>query len=302
MDIQKGRKIIVLQLAGGLGNQLWQLAYAITLKKKFDFDSIIFDLSWYKENKVRNFELNNFVLPEYFSEQMINIRGYRSFKALSFIYSKIRGLYFKLHNIYIDNKLIVLYEKGYYITHNNVPEISKIKTNTIFMSGYFQNYHLIEGVLPYLRNILVPKEETLSREYYELLKVIKSDANSVAVSVRCGSDFIKLNWNICGVKYFASAMSKFPKGKFYIFSDDIGSARKMFDGKNVQLVPQLSAVEQLMLMKECRAFILSNSSFSYWGALLSENHGKIVFPEKWFPYLKTEDSHILFGDYELNEE
>jgi len=50
----------IVAIKGGLGNQLFQLAFAIFLQKKFNL-KVKLDISWYKNQRLRKFQLNNFI-------------------------------------------------------------------------------------------------------------------------------------------------------------------------------------------------------------------------------------------------
>jgi hypothetical protein len=83
---------------------------------------------------------------------------------------------------------------------------------------------------------------------------------------------------------------------FFVFSDDIEWAKS-----NMPLSSGVYYVdcngpdrghEDMRLMSLCKHHIIANSSFSWWGAWLSTNPGKIVFaPKRWFSAkLQTKDN------------
>ncbi len=298
--IKKNRKQIILRLSGGLGNQLWQLAYAVQIKRKFKMEEILLETSSYQKDIYRKFELDSYDLPEYIKK--CPNKKMPIFNIICIIYSKVRGIVFLHTKKYVNNKIKFLYSCGFFVTHNIPLEIEKTLLNNIYMYGYFQNYNNIKNIIDDLKKIIVPQTKKLGFVYKKYLKLIKESSKiCVAISVRCGEDYKKLGWDLCDFDYFENSMQLFENANFLIFSDDVEEARHMFcNKKNVIFVPQLTPIEQLELMRKCSGFILSNSTFSYWGALLADKSNvQIVFPKQWFPHMQTKDAGILFGNYTL---
>jgi Glycosyl transferase family 11 len=83
--------------------------------------------------------------------------------------------------------------------------------------------------------------------------------------------------------YYEPAMSIFPSNqKFLVFSDDLDAAEEMF-GDRVEYSRETDYLDDFRVLKTCRHFIISNSSFSLMAAILGEGDDKqVVCPEPWF--------------------
>lgn len=101
---------------------------------------------------------------------------------------------------------------------------------------------------------------------------------------------------VCGPAYYARAAAqvaaRYPQATLLVFSDDIAWAKAHFDpaGLPVTFMPQGSAVQDLGLMQQCRHFILSNSTYSWWAQYLGDAPDKTVWaPDRWYAHTKRSD-------------
>lgn len=82
--------------------------------------------------------------------------------------------------------------------------------------------------------------------------------------------------------YYRPAMDLFHGAKFLVFSDDIPAARQMF-GDKVEYSEGRDYLEDFKVMKRCSHFIIANSSFSAFAAVLGDAPDKkVVAPRPWF--------------------
>lgn len=289
--------MITVKLMGGLGNQLFQLAYALHIASETD-DKITLDVSVYAKYKIRKFALR-----QYFNDDEFQVTYKRSFfTALNQnsyrIYQKVMRVinctdYYGKWPFYLLSKFGLYYnfdQKFYPIEH-------AVTDKTLY--GYFQSekYFLksVEAIKSRF-NLTYPLNE--KETYYHNL-VMKS--NSVALSMRLGDDYFNCeNLNVCDSEYYHLAIKKIIDKfgnnlTFFVFSDDLDKASKLlstYKDINIIYVSGLLDYQSLRLMSKCSNFIIPNSSFSWWGAYLSDNINKdIICPNKWFNNV-TDDSDI----------
>jgi len=105
-----------------------------------------------------------------------------------------------------------------------------------------------------------------------------------------------------GAEYYKRSIdqirSRIAKPAFYVFSDDLAYAKGSGlcpDGAVfVDCVEDWNAYDALRLMSLCKHFIIANSTFSWWGAWLSENADKVVIrPDPWFANMLENNTRDL---------
>lgn len=123
---------------------------------------------------------------------------------------------------------------------------------------------------------------------------------TIAISVRRGDFVDNDNYAQLPARYYLLALLEaFPDWRDHnvlLFSDDLPYCRVHFEGlPNVHFPDRLGAVEQLALMSQCTHFIISNSTFSWWGAYLGERPGtRVVRPPRNFG---PKQAHLSERDY-----
>ncbi|HLG40109.1 MAG TPA: alpha-1,2-fucosyltransferase [Chitinophagaceae bacterium] len=267
--------MIIVNIYGGLGNQLFQYAAGRQLAEKHRA-TLKLDIRTFKSDRRREYSLHHFNIKEVFytAFDKIIIRGKeRIGKVLNGIgIAAGRAIYVE-QDLHFDKK---------------IPELG----NNIYLDGYWGNERYFKAIENIIRNEFTVKNipDGMNEMY---LKKIRA-TNSIAIHVRRGDYVSNKETNavhgVCSIPYYREAIaqicSKLNNPFFFIFSDDILWVKENlvinefpvdYIKHNYNL-PQ----EDLRLMYSCRHNIIANSSFSWWGAWLNNNPGKIVIaPEKW---------------------
>ncbi|MBK26568.1 MAG: alpha-1,2-fucosyltransferase [Halobacteriovorax sp.] len=269
---------VCVKIKGGLGNQLFQ--YALGKKISKDLGApLLLDTSYYSQksfngNDPREFELGGF-----------DLKANKAKSSDLPILAKIPFADRLLKRLPKLSFTGMLYEEH---TQGNIDP----KKTPIYLDGYWQTLSHIEEVEDELRKDLVLKN--IPDTYKPILKEIRS-SNSVSIHVRRG-DYItnSKNKNLfgeCDREYYQRAIEKLQDEtkelRFFVFSDDIKWAEENLDlPKNTEYVdkisPNIPAVS-MYLMSQCKNHIIANSTFSWWGAWLSNSPSKkVIAPKNWY--------------------
>jgi len=85
----------------------------------------------------------------------------------------------------------------------------------------------------------------------------------------------------CDINWYLKALSHFQDIELYITSDDVDWCKRTFSNWNPKII-EGNELYQFQNMKSANRHIISNSSFGWWGAWLS-NSSDVICPAVWFP-------------------
>jgi len=102
----------------------------------------------------------------------------------------------------------------------------------------------------------------------------------VAIHVRRG-DYVDNPFYVDLMKtdYYKNAMTEFANGDFMVFSDDIEWCKRQDIFQRCRFAHG-TELEDLNFMAGSQGIIMANSSFSWWGAYLSD--ARVIAPKQWF--------------------
>ena len=178
------------------------------------------------------------------------------------------------------------------ITNNRLVEVSEFEFNEelfnncedhVDLLGYFQSEKYFHNIKDEIKKDFSFDSTTV----IECKKFIQSDImsdNIISLHIRRG-DYLWLSsyHPIPPLEYYEYALSKLPNVPVLIFSDDIDwcMGQNLFDKDRFFVSNSNSEKHDMCLMSMCSHHIIANSSFSWWGAWLSESK-KVFAPKVWF--------------------
>lgn len=242
--------MIYVYPVGGLGNMFFQIASIWTLAKDNDDDLCLLNI----DHKIRELDsVSNVTDTWHITKHSIKYRYFLD--------------RFHQRNANIP---IQMYYPFYYsvLTYKNECQYS----------GYFQS------------------EKYFKHKRKEIIELFKPDDNFINDINKYSNLFdnislhIRRSWINLGISnihtvqsmdYYNTAISMLPNDKkILVFSDDLEWCKQNFIGNRFVFVDEIDYIS-IYIMSKMKYHIIANSTFSWWGAWLSDSE-KIIAPKKWF--------------------
>ena len=265
--------MIAVRLQGRLGNQLFQYAFIIVAAKKLNTR---FYIDQFIEPSIIDKYFENVTGINKATRQVFNINGFKNIFNFH-----LRRLYFKyLPKI---NKLSV---KEYTFT-DTVLETT-LSNNTLY-SGFFQSELFFKDAEDLIRNKFSLKK-IVTGQFKNKYGGLYRDNRIVTIHIR-RTDYQYLpHLNLGGddlslpISYYQKALAKYEGQNvhFVFVTDDfdfVSQSFKYIENKTISNDTEIMDFQHLLNADEC---IISNSSFSWWGAWLNPKQNKVVYCPEYY--------------------
>lgn len=259
----KDKAIIVNFLKGGIGNQLFQHVFAKSLAYRLQL-TLETDISYYEKD------------PYGFSATVCHLEPDLKITKL---------------NEHLGQGCYVLKEGQI----RSLAQVQQLPPDikSLVLDGYWQGEDYFEASVAldtycqFDSKVKPQLEETL-------LNRIRYSKNSVAVHVR-RRDYGHMG--LCKTSYYVGAiqhiLANLPDADLFVFSDEPNFTRHLMhsQGWAYTLVASGSDLGDLYMMSLCKHFVISNSSYSWWGAWFGE-HGQgardsMIVTKEWVTFNDT---------------
>ncbi len=266
--------MIIIKLQGGLGNQLFQYAFAKALSKQLNVDFALDDsfysqnITNYSQNGIRTNQLSIFDI-----NYSVSNKKNQDWNWLLKTLSRSVGLKSYIAEPRFEFTDIAVQVKG-----------------DVFLDGYWQSERYFSMIQSAIKHDFSTFKEPISQAALPILAQIKT-TNSVCIHVRRSDYLTNPRYVVLGLDYYQKAIEwlfdLFTDLHFFVFSDDINWCKANFEGTaNFQFVSdnqRFTLRDEFEMMQNCQHHITANSTLSWWAAWLNNNHAKVVIcPQKWF--------------------
>ena len=270
----------IVKVLGGLGNQMFQFALYKALQKQHPEERVLLDLHCFNGyHKHRGFEIGS-VFGATYEEATL-----KEVARLAYPYPNYQC--WRIGSRILPVRKTMLKEKPNF----TLEPLALTRPNRTYYDGYWQHEDYFKHIR---KEILTTFAFPAFNDERNIATVqLAASTNSCSIHIRRG-DYLTdpLRKGTTNGNYVIAAIKKMQQEimpeKWLIFSDDIAWCQKhlasTLDATNAIYVDWntgANSIHDMHLMAHCRHHIIANSSFSWWGAWLSQQDGVTIAPANW---------------------
>jgi hypothetical protein len=286
--------MIIVNLVGGLGNQLFQMSAAQAISLPNERIVLEYGLGTTRllpsgEPEICSYELpSNFRLSKrkgFFAHGIAKVIGYTLRKQREIPKSRLSKVVTSSSLKMCQITLFAYYRRPLkLICPADLGYSDIVRTNNMFLSGYFQTYFWPDSILDALKGLVASSDQL---EKYKQLAVLEEP---IVLHIRRGDYKTEDTFGLLGSNYYSSALeyleSKTSSKNIWLFSDEPELAKEVLkfpSEMHIRVIPEmeLSSAQLLEIMKLGSAYVIANSTYSWWAAFLSMSK-HVVAPKIWF--------------------
>ncbi len=270
----------IVKVLGGLGNQMFQFALYKALQKQYPEERVLLDLHCFNGyHKHRGFEIDSVFGVTYEKATLKEVA------SLAYPYPNYQC--WRIGSRVLPVRKNMLKEKA-----NFTFEPSALsRPACTYYDGYWQH----EEYFKHIREEILSTYTfpTFDNERNQTTAQLAASTNSCSIHIRRG-DYLTdpLRKGTTNGNYVIAAIKKMQQEvkpeKWLVFSDDIDWCQQhlasTLDATSTIYVDWntgANSIHDMHLMALCRHHIIANSSFSWWGAWLSQQDGVTIAPANW---------------------
>ena len=275
--------MIIVNVTGGLGNQMFQYAAARSVGFRMGVP-LKFDISAFATYGLhQGFELTRVFNCEGDLASADIVQKMLGWQAAP----RIRSLLARPRFAVLRSKKLVIEPKfGYWQGINEVPD-------DCYLTGYWQSEKYFSTIASQIRKEFTFRQP-LDKTSAEVASLI-SEVNAVSLHVRRG-DYANhaptaAKHGLCSLDYYHAALryieERLVNAYLFVFSDDIPWVKQNLPlNLPCQYIDHnrgANSFNDLRLMSLCSHHVIANSSFSWWGAWLKNRKQSLtIAPRQWF--------------------
>ncbi len=295
---------LILRLSNEMGNQMFMYASAYSIAKKMNRNLFIDnETAFLLKKNVSQYGLNPFFISAQVASDSLKFKNLTGYLKRKFL----------IKTEFLRNK------KKFYIEKKDKNKITGFSEDykkinfeeNLFLEGHFESEkYFMDCKDEIKKEFKIKNQEPLKKNPYfsELIK-----PNSVSVCLR-QNRFVEgrgqntslnkqksFNFSLEQINFINKSAnfikSKIPEANFFLWTNDFANIDKKkfnFEYKEIRL-DQIDNVKDkrilsLFLLNQCNHYIVTTSTFNWWGAWLSQSANKII--------LRPSDN--FFKDFYLN--